>query len=83
MTTNHTIRLGNTPLAPCAPSDGGYFTKSISRLTEENVRLEAEYEACDDDKRCKAIAREQNYNENRIAFLRESKAEMYQLRGAF
>lgn len=78
-----TIRLGNAPLAPCSPSYGGYFTQAISRLTEENVRLEADYQACNDERRCKAIAREQNYNENRISFLRESLSEMYQLRRLF
>ena len=79
MKTNQ-ITLGKTRLAPFAPTEGAYFTSSIARLTAENVQLEAEYEACEDASRCKQIAREQNYIENRISFLRNSLNEMYLLR---
>ena len=75
--------MNNTPLAPCTPTCGGYFINSIARLTAENVRLAAEYEACGYDKRCKQIAREQNYNENRIESLRSSMSDMYALRRSF
>lgn len=69
-----------TNLAPFAPSNFGFFTNQIAKLTAENNELEKQYLLETDEAECKRIARLQNRNENRINRLKDSLAEGYSLR---